>query len=76
MSEPPADVIRRMEGAPNASPRDQKCELAGKHRCGGAVTLSWGRWLCSVGWLAFGEVDHEGTPGRVRAWMQAKGWRP
>jgi len=76
MSETTTDVIRRMEGAHNTAPRRQACELDGKHHCGGAVTPSWGWWLCAVGWLGFMDADHEGAAGRLRAWMQAKGWRP
>jgi hypothetical protein len=73
MSETAAEAARRMLGAPNTAPRVQACALAGKHRCGGAVTLSWGQWMCVVGWLGFGDADHEGTPRRVVEWMRTKG---
>lgn len=70
------DAAKRLEGAPNTAPRPQACGLAGKHRCGGAVTLGYGQWLCAVGWLSFGDADHEGTARRVVEWMRTKGTKP
>jgi hypothetical protein len=70
------ETAKRMEGEPNTGLSGQKCEMAGKHNCGGAVTLNWGRWLCAVAGLVFSEVDHQGTRGRLEAWMRSKGWTP
>lgn len=78
MNETLVETAKRMEGAPNTAPRVDKCELhfAGKHICGGAVTLNWGRWLCAVAGLMFSDHDHNETSKRVEAWMRSKGWTP
>jgi hypothetical protein len=71
-----ADVIKRVEGSPNTSVNGLTCQLAGKHRCGGAVTLSYGHCLCSAGWLVFGDSDHRDTSRRVAEWIRMKGGTP
>lgn len=72
-----SDAAKRMEGAPDTSASGQKCALAGKHKCGGPVSRSWGDcWMCSVGWLVFSEADHNDTPHRVREWIRIKGGTP
>lgn len=71
-----SETAKRMEGASNTAPRSDPCQLAGKHRCGGPVTPSWGQMLCSVGWLLFSESDHNDTRRRVQEWIRIKGGTP
>jgi hypothetical protein len=75
--EPSTEAAKRMEAAPDTSAHGQRCQLAGKHRCGGPVSKSWGdRFLCSVGWLLFADHYHAVAPKVLEHWMRAQGWTP